>query len=82
LYTDQALHSVIPKTLAEKLVKGENVEPELWENATIFQTDLIGFTGMASEKTPVEVQPSKKFLNDVFNLKIILNISPLFYFRQ
>jgi len=62
--------------LAEKLVKGENIEPELWENATIFQTDLIGFTGMASEKTPVEV--SEKFRC----LKMIFNLSPLFVIRQ
>ena len=46
---------MVPKTIAEKLAREEQVEPELWENVTIFQADLVGFTGLASERTTLGV---------------------------
>lgn len=31
------------------------VEAELWENVTVFEADLVGFTEIASETTPLGV---------------------------
>jgi class 3 adenylate cyclase len=37
------------------LANGLPVESELWENVTVFEADLVGFTAIASETTPLGV---------------------------
>ncbi|KAI9557190.1 hypothetical protein GHT06_017002 [Daphnia sinensis] len=58
---DEVLHRIIPKSVANCLANGLPVEAELWENVTVFEADLVGFTEIASETTPLGV-------NDVYTL--------------
>jgi len=56
------LHKLMPKRAIAKLRKGETVVEE-YNNVTIFFSDIVGYTRMASEMTPIEVM---KVLNDLF----------------
>jgi len=56
------LHKLMPKRAIAKLRKGETVVEE-YNNVTIFFSDIVGYTRMASEMTPIEVM---KMLNDLF----------------
>lgn len=45
----------LSRSVANCLANGLPVEPELWENVTVFEADLVGFTEIAAETTPLGV---------------------------
>ena len=59
---ERILHKLMPKRAIAKLRKGETVVEE-YKNVTIFFSDIVGYTRMSSEMTPIQVM---KMLNDLF----------------
>ncbi|CAK5081086.1 unnamed protein product [Meloidogyne enterolobii] len=54
--SDILLYRMLPKQVAEKLKLGEYVEPEQFMAATIFFSDVVSFTTLASKCTPLQAK--------------------------
>lgn len=53
------------RSVADSLKLGTNVMPELYKEASVYFSDIVSFTTLASESTPMEVVD---FLNDLWTV--------------
>jgi len=51
------------RSVAEKLKAGSHVDPELFPEASVYFSDIVSFTTLASESSPMQVV---KMLNDLY----------------
>ena len=49
------LHQMLPPTVAQELKKGISVHSEYFDSVTIFFSDLVNFTTICSQSTPIQV---------------------------
>ena len=61
--TEELLYEMLPKVVAEQLIVGQKVDPESFDCVTIYFSDIVGFTRMVADATPLEVID---FLNELY----------------
>ncbi|XP_055877751.1 guanylate cyclase 32E-like [Biomphalaria glabrata] len=61
--TENLLLRMLPRSVAEKLKRGHRVEPEQYEQVSIYFSDIVGFTQLSASSTPMEVVD---LLNDLY----------------
>lgn len=59
------LFSSLLRSVAEALKVGGTVEPEYFDNVTIYFSDIVGFTTISANSEPIEVVD---LLNDLYTI--------------
>ena len=54
-HSDRLLHQMLPASIAMELKSGGTVSAEYYDEATIFFSDVVNFTRMCAESTPMQV---------------------------
>ncbi|KPJ10723.1 Atrial natriuretic peptide receptor 2 [Papilio machaon] len=60
---EELLYQLLPKSVASQLILGQPVMAETYDQVTIYFSDIIGFTKLSAESTPLEVVD---LLNDLY----------------
>ncbi|KAI8437547.1 hypothetical protein MSG28_011845 [Choristoneura fumiferana] len=62
---EELLYQLLPKSVASQLIMGQPVMAETYDQVTIYFSDIIGFTKLSAESTPLEVVD---LLNDLYTM--------------
>uniref|UniRef100_A0A7N8WRU0 Guanylate cyclase n=1 Tax=Mastacembelus armatus TaxID=205130 RepID=A0A7N8WRU0_9TELE len=63
--TEKLVGQLLPKSVAQALKKGKPVRPEHYSDATLYFSDIVGFTTISALSEPIEVVD---LLNDLYTM--------------
>jgi class 3 adenylate cyclase len=61
--SERLLEQLLPGDIAERIMRGEMVPPQSHNKCTIFFSDIVGFTSIASEASAMDIV---NLLNDLY----------------
>eukprot|EP00794_Sanderia_malayensis_P009042 gene9042-10009_t len=62
---ENLLERMLPASVAKQLTQGKEVEAETFKHVSIYFSDIVGFTELCAESTPMQVV---QLLNDLYTL--------------